>query len=466
VIALTLAEVAAATHGRVVGGANAGDLTIHDLTADSRSVPHGAAFLALRGDVHDGHDHVRAAVAAGAVAAIVEREDSLGELPGVVVADGQAALAAVAGEVRRRVDAKVVAITGSVGKTTTKDLVAAAVGSQRRVVAARASFNNEVGVPLTLLRLRRDTEVAVVEIGARGRSHIARMIPIIRPDVAVVTAVAGAHLEQFGNLDGVAESKAELVEGLGAGGVAILNADDPLVAAMARRHAGRSVLVSACGNPAADLVAERVTVDECARASFEVVGDGGWIAVRLPIAGVHHVANALLALAAAQAVGVALDAAAAALADATVSAWRSEVVVAGGVVVLNDAYNANVASMLAALDTLAAQQVPGRRWAVLGVMAELGERHHEAAHREVGAASVAAGVDQLVVVGEGASGIAEGARAAGHRAVLQVGTADDAVAALGAVRPGDAVLCKASRVAGLERVAQALVSLHGQGLAT
>jgi UDP-N-acetylmuramoyl-tripeptide--D-alanyl-D-alanine ligase len=468
VIELTLSEVAAATGGDLLSG---DPTTVVDAVAtDSRRMTGGAAlFVALRGEQADGHDHIDGAVDNGAVAVLSERD--VASPAGVVrVGDTWRAIGALGGVVRDRVAPFVVAVTGSVGKTTTKDLTAAALGAARRTVAAEGSFNNELGVPLTLLSLRRDSEALVVEIGARGIGHIARLTPIARPDVAVVTAVAGVHLELFGDIDAVATAKGELVEALGADGTAVLNADDARVAAMAARTDAAVLRYGLAGVPRADaapldLEASEVTLDRLARPTFTARTPWGTVPVTLPLAGRHHVSNALAALAAAGVAGVPLAEAAAALSGARVSAWRGEVIETDDRVVLNDAYNANPTSMAAAIEMLGSVERTGRTVAVLGVMAEIGA-DHDAEHQALGRRVVAADVDLLVVVGPTAAGIADGARAAGLAPdrVIEVEAADAAVAALhGRVGPGDVILVKASRSAGLEAVAERLGGRHTAG---
>jgi UDP-N-acetylmuramoyl-tripeptide--D-alanyl-D-alanine ligase len=456
VIRLTLAEVATATAGVLSADgpiADAAAIAIDAVTTDSRQVPAGALFVALRGSRTDGHDHADDAVRRGARALLVQRPLDL-PVPQVVVPDVVQALTALAGEVRRRVAPRAVAITGSVGKTTVKDLTAAAVGAGRVTHAARGSFNNELGVPLTLLGLTSATEVLVAELGARHLGDIATLAPLVGPDIAIVTAVAGVHLEVFGSIDAVARAKAELVEALPADGLAILNAADPRVAAMA--GLAPAVLRTAVDDPSADVTATDVRLDRLARPRATVHTPWGSAALALPIAGRHHVGNALFAIAAAGALGVDIGAAAEALATAPVSPWRGEVVDADGFVVVNDAYNASPMAVTAALETLVAVERTGRTIAVLGLMAEIGQTA-EAEHERVGRRVAALGVDELVVVGSAAGGYARGASAAGAAHVHEVA---DVPAAIDLVRrlvaPGDVVLVKASRVAGLERVAAAL----------
>ena len=454
---MTVADVAEVLDVSAPSVADAGRLVVTGVVTDSRAVSPGDLYVARRGSRADGADYAEAAVAAGAVAVVAERD--LPDLATLVVDDADRALVRLATWVRDHAPAEVVAVTGSVGKTTTKDLIAAALAPSLRTVSAAGSFNNEVGVPLTVLRTRDDTQVLVTELGARGVGQVAELARWVRPRVAVVTAVAEVHLELFGTIDAIAIAKGELVESVpDDDGVAVLNADDPRVAAMATRTSARVVTVSASGDPAADVVAEDVVLDRHARASFVAVTPWGRHRVVLPIAGSHHVGNALLALAVAGSLGADLAAAAAALATARVSTGRGRIVDVGGVVVVDDSYNANPTSTTAALDTLAAMDVPGRRLAVLGVMAEIGDGH-EAEHRRVGALAADV-VDVLVVVGEEASGLAAGARSAGLDDVVTVTGPAEAAEALAArtLVSGDAVLVKASRVASLDRVVDAVVA--------
>ena len=451
-IPLTLAQLAEVVGGDLADDGD-GDRQVTGVSIDSRRIAPGDLFVPLPGEHVDGHRYVADAMAAGAAGHL------LGEAweptaPGAVVVDDPLdALTGLGAWLRDEVDPVVVAVTGSNGKTTTKDLIAAAVGAARRVVANPGSYNNELGVPLTLCRLTADTEVLVSEIGSRGRGHIALFMPLLRPDVAVVTSVAGAHLSEFGTVEEVAEAKAELIEGLDPDGVAVLNHDNPHVRAMADRAPGEVVTFGL--QAGADLAPTAVELDARAHATLTVDG----VVVRVPLPGLHHAANALAALAAARAVGVDLATAAEGLAAATVSHWRMEVTTtAAGVTVVNDAYNANPASVRAALETLAAMQVPGRRFAALGHMAELGATE-TAGHLEVGELAAAAGLAGLVVVEPRAAAIADGARRAGFQGeVLPAATVDEAVAVLAArLEPGDAVLVKASRSAGLERLVAGLL---------
>ena len=446
-------QLAQVTGGELLWPEPAADeVTVDAVATDSRTVPAGSPlFIALRGDTADGHDHVPDAVAAGAVAVLVERAPPPATVPAVVVDDTWQALRALGRHVRDEVDPTAVAITGSVGKTTVKDLTAAAVGAGRRTHAARGSYNNELGVPLTLCGLVPETQVLVAEIGARHVGDIADLAPLVAPDVAVVTAVAAVHLEVFGTIEAIARAKGELVESLGHDGVAVLALDDPWVAAMAAN--APSTITVATDLAEADVHAREVRLDRLARPSATAVTPWGEVELSLPVAGRHQITNALFALAVAGHLGVDLDAAATAMAGTTVSPWRGEVKVVDGVTVLNDAYNANPTSVVAALQTLVAIERTGRTIAVLGEMAEIGP-NAASEHERIGRACADLGVDVLVGVGQAASDTINGA-ASGD---VEVVAAADAAEASRAVRtlaaPGDVVLVKASRVAGLERVAE------------
>jgi UDP-N-acetylmuramoyl-tripeptide--D-alanyl-D-alanine ligase len=443
VIPLTLAEVARATDGRVVGDPGA---VVVAVVTDSRRAGPGDLFVALRGDHADGGDKGAAGVLVEGAAAVPAGT------AGVVVDDTWQAVGRLGAHVRSVVDPTVVAITGSVGKTTTKDLVAAAVGVDRRTVAAEGSYNNELGVPLTLLATEADTEVLVVEVGARGIGHIASLVPWVRPDVSVVTAVAGAHLEMFGDLEGVASAKGELVEVLPPDALAVLNAADQRVWAMRARTEARVVGYGDGG----EVHAEDVTLDERALASAVVVTPWGRTRLRVPLPGRHNLDNALAALAVAGALGVPVEDAAAGIAAGRVSRWRGELEErADGLLVLNDSYNANPTAVRAALDVLADLARPGGRTvAVLGHMAELGHGAAEG-HADVGA--VAGGTADLVVAVGSTYGLATAAAAAGARVVAVEDPAAAVEELRGRVGRDDVVLVKASRSAGLERVAAGLL---------
>ncbi len=439
-------ELARAVDGQIAPGGQ-GHVVVQGAAIDSRTLTAGQLFVPIVAE-RDGHDFVAVAVAGGAPAYLTARgprpEVDPSAAVAVEVVDTVEALAALGRAARARLPERVVAVTGSVGKTSVKDLTAAALRSTLVVAAAERSFNNELGVPLTLANAPDDAAGAVIEMGARGVGHIALLCSIARPTVGIVTRVAPAHLELFGSIDAVAQGKGELVEALPAHGTAVLNAEDHRVAAMASRTSARVVTYGAGG----DVVARDITLDGLARASFVAEGPFGTVAVRLPISGAHMVGNALAALTAAWAVGVEVEAAAAGIAAAPMSPWRMELRRApSGFVVLNDAYNASPVAMRAAFDALEALAPQGRRLALVGLMAELGDDGVEA-HRGLAAEAKARQIE-LVAVGTDAYGPDVAGVVDDHDAAL------DRVAAA-RFGPGDAVLVKASRVVGLERVAARL----------
>jgi UDP-N-acetylmuramoyl-tripeptide--D-alanyl-D-alanine ligase len=432
-------DVAAATSGALDGP----DVEVDGVAIDSRLVHGGELFVPIVAE-RDGHDFVADALRGGAVATLAQqRLDTPAGVARIDVADTSAALLDIGRLARRHLGSLVVGITGSVGKTSVKDLCAAALATRWPTAASERSFNNELGVPLTLANAPSGTKATVIEMGARGKGHIALLCDVARPTVGVVTAVVAAHTELFGSIDDVAAAKAELVEALPAAGTAVLNTDDPRVAAMAARTAANVFTYSARSAPGADLVAEDVRVDDALRPAFVLRSPSGSVEIALEVRGAHQVANALAAAGAAMACGVALEDLAAGLAVAVLSPWRMDLRRApSGALVLNDAYNANPASMAAALRSLAALPAV-RSLAVLGVMAELGTVS-EVEHARVVALADELGID-VIAFETTCYGLppAEGV--------------DGVLAALGPLSDGDAVLVKGSRVAGLERIAAALL---------
>jgi UDP-N-acetylmuramoyl-tripeptide--D-alanyl-D-alanine ligase len=453
---LSLDEIALITGGRVHRAPERPERVVaRALSFDSRTLEAGRGFVAIR-DARDGHEFVSDAFARGATLAIVERVPAGVEGPLVVVEDTMLALRVLAATARDRLaTAHVVGITGSVGKTATKDLTAAALSRATRVHASTASFNNELGLPVTLLAAPDRTEALVLEMGARFAGNIRELCAIARPTIGVITNLGLAHAEHLGGPAGVAAVKGELLDALPAGGLAILNADDETVRALRARTEARVVTAGAAGD--ADVRTSSVRIDAELRATFRL--DSPWGSapeVRLAVRGAYQVANAALAATVGLTQGVPIEAVVDALARAGTAEWRMELTTSpGGLVVLNDAYNANPTSMAAALESLAALDVPGRRIAVLGEMRELGEVS-AAEHARMGELVADAGVDAVVVVGPGTEELAAAAAARG----VEVHTAADHAAATAVVRalarPGDAVLVKASRAVGLERVAAAL----------
>ncbi|WP_207457825.1 UDP-N-acetylmuramoyl-tripeptide--D-alanyl-D-alanine ligase [Herbiconiux sp. SYSU D00978] len=453
-IALTLAELAEAVDGRLVRAADPATVVDGVSETDSRLVVPGGIFFALRGEETDGHLFAEQAVEKGAALLIVERELDL-DVPQIVVADGYTALAALARSVVQRVrdrgDLRVVGITGSNGKTTTKNMLRAILERQGPTVAPPGSFNNHVGAPISMLRITDETRYLVVEMGASKPGAIAHLVSIVTPDVAVVLKVGLAHIGGFGGIEGTQKAKSEMVTDLPETSVAVLNADDPRVVAMEELTRAR---VTWFGQSARADVSARDVDATAAGTTFTLVAAGEERPVRLRILGEHHVMNALAATTVALELGLSLDDVVPVLEEvARAERWRMEVLDPGtGWIVINDAYNASPDSTAAALKTLAQIAGPGQRTiAVLGEMAELGE-HAAEEHDRVGRLAVRLDIRQLVVVGERARGIhlAAGLEGSWDGESVAVGSLDEAYDVVSALlRPGDVVLVKSSKSAGL-----------------
>ncbi len=473
-IELTAAEVAAATGGTLSADAD-GAVVTGRVVVDSRLVEPGSLFGALPGDRVDGHDFAAGAVAAGASLVLAARP--IAGLPCVLVPDVQIALGDLARAVLARLRAaggpRVVAVTGSVGKTTTKDLLADLLAGLGPCVVPEGSFNNEIGLPLTVLAADASTRVLVCEMGADGPGNLTYLTGIAPPEVGVVLTVGAAHVGKFGGVAEIARAKAELVAGIAPGGVAVLNADDQRVAAMAALAPGEVVTFGTVTG--AQVRAENIRVDRAGRASFTLrvapgiagpAARGAEVALRL--AGEHHITNALAAAAAALQLGVPLEEVAARLSGAGArSPHRMEITERpDGITVIDDSYNANPDSMRAALRTLAVVAGRDRRSvAVLGEMLELGETAR-AAHDEIGRLAVRLNVKLLVVVGAGAMAIHDGARHEGSWGdeVHPVEDVEEAAEVLAArLEPGDVVLIKASNGTGLWRLADRLAAAGDGG---
>ncbi|MQA60780.1 MAG: UDP-N-acetylmuramoyl-tripeptide--D-alanyl-D-alanine ligase [Actinophytocola sp.] len=490
-IALTLAEIAGIVGGRL-HRSDGGERITAGVEFDSRKLADGGLFIALPGERVDGHDFAARAVAAGAAGVLAAREV---DAPAVIVpplaagiahegsvalagdtdGSGAAVLAALAALARHVVSElaagglTVVGVTGSSGKTSTKDIIAQVLEPLGPTVAPPGSFNNELGHPWTALLADTATRHLVLELSARGPGHIAELARIAPPRIGVVLNVGSAHVGEFGSREGIARTKGELAEALppaAEGGVAVLNADDPLVAAMAERTAARVVLVGEAA--VAEVRAADVRLDELARPSFRLIAPAGDAAVTLLLHGEHQVGNALAAAAVALELGSSVEDVAKRLSTAQRrSERRMEVTTrSDGLVVLNDAYNANPESMRAALKALVSMSQGGREghrsrsWAVLGEMAELGA-DTVAAHDEIGRLAVRLNVNRLIVVGERAAAMHHGASHEGSwgEESMLVPDTDTALALLRAeAGPDDVVLVKASKVAELWRVADALLA--------
>jgi UDP-N-acetylmuramoyl-tripeptide--D-alanyl-D-alanine ligase len=433
----TLATVAAATGGTIDGEPT---MPVHSVSTDSRDVEPGAVFVALQGTQHDGHDHAADAVAEGAVAALVEHGTHPALVPRVDVGNTSEALRDLAAHRRGELDLPVVAVTGSTGKTSTKDLLAAAIPG---AWASPRSYNNEVGVPLTVLSTPNDATALVIEVGSRGLGHIRWLMPAILPAVGVITNLGLVHLETFGSRDAIADGKWELIEGLSAGGTAVLPDDEPR---LQRAHPGPTTTFGM--TPGASVRITDLAADEQGRPSFVLHTGGRSLPVSLRMSGPHNALNAAAALGASTAIGVAPDVALAGMATAAGSAWRMEIR-SGRYTVVNDSYNANPTSTAAALRTVAS--MPGRSYAVLGEMAELGEVA-DAEHQRIGRLTTELGIGRVVTVGPD-HGLAA---AAGG---INVEYADEALDwVLARIQDGDVVLVKASRSVGLEQLADRLTT--------
>lgn len=449
----TAGSVIQATGGRLVRGTGAA--AFERVVIDSRVAQHGDLFVAHRGPHQDGHRFLAAVAAHAATGAVVEtgrasEADGLGWV--LEVADPVRALGELARGRRRDVTAPVVAITGSSGKTTTKEMLAFIARESRAVVASVGTQNNHIGLPLTLLRAGPSDELVIVEAGTNHFGELAALGRIAEPTLTVITNVGPAHLESFGSLDGVARAKWELVEAMGPSGVAVLNHDDPYLRSAAERWPGRRVWFGS--DRQADFWVDQIVEDPWGiRATVN-----RRYPIRLPMPGRHNLLNALAAVACAQLVGVDIGQAIGALASYIPLRGRLERQIVGGVRFINDAYNANPCSARTAVEALLQWAGPSRRFVVFGDMRELGPeagRYHE----ELGAWLGRLPIDGVVTVGALASGLLESAKAAGLRRGWHCETADEASGRLEAcVRPGDVVLIKGSRAMRMERVLQCFMS--------
>jgi UDP-N-acetylmuramoyl-tripeptide--D-alanyl-D-alanine ligase len=444
---MSLAELQQPLSAQLLGE----DRSFSRVTTDSRSLAAGDLFVALRGETFDGHDYVVAAQQAGAAGAVVSRAQDA-QIAQLLVADTQRALGYIGAHNRQLYQGPLVAITGSSGKTTAKTLVSSVLAQRGPTLATEGNFNNEIGVPLTLLRLSPEHEFAVVEMGAAKRGDIAWLCQLGRPTVALLLNAMPAHLEGFGSLEGIVQTKGEIFDGLDAEGFAIINADQPWAAEWRTRAGEATVIDFGLQQPAA------VTASEiCARGvngmSFNLHTPVGDSAVQLALPGLHNVANALAATAVGLACGLQLEEICAGLACARpvagrLAASRSP----AGATVVDDCYNANPGSVRAAIDLLAACE--GRRILVLGAMRELGERS-AALHAEVGSYAAQAGIDELWGVGLEL----EAAVAAFGENGRWFADCETAIGELpGRFDSNDTVLVKGSRGARMERVLQALLA--------
>jgi len=435
------------------GSISSGDQTVvvNKVSTDSRTLKSSELFVALRGENFDGHNFVESAAQIGAAGAIVESTWN-GEIPKnfalIRAKDTLQAYQDLAANYRKSLTLKVVAITGSNGKTSTKDFTAAVLAHRFRVTKTEGNFNNHVGLPRTILEATSADEIGVWEIGMNHPGEIATLAKVAAPDVAIITNVGVAHIEFMGSREKIAEEKAALAEAVGADGAIILNADDLFTKTIASRARGKVILA---GTNSGSIQAAEITQSGTG-ADFTILEGAHRCRAQLSVPGLHMVQNALLAVAAGRAFGLSLEECAAELAAAPLTRARSQIKDIGGVQFLDDSYNANPDSMKAALRTLVELDADGKRIAVLGEMRELGDQS-ERGHREVGETAAVLKIDQLIAIGDIAAAIADAAGQAGLRKTTIVKSTSEAAEVLGEIAaPGDLVLIKGSRAARTEEV--------------
>ncbi len=447
--ALSLSQLAEHAGGKLSSGK--GDIRVTRISTDSRTIQPNELFVPIRGENFDGHKFVEQVAKKGAAGALVE-ENWKGNVPAtfplIRVADTLVGYQNIAAQYRRSLSLKVIGITGSNGKTSTKDFVAAALGRRFRVAKTEGNFNNHVGLPQTILNASTQDEVAVWEMGMNHPREIAVLAKIAAPDAAVITNIGIAHIEFMGSREAIAQEKGALAEAVGADGTVVLNADDPFSESIAKRT--RATIIFA-GINSGTIRAEDIS--QSARGSeFTILEGAHRCRAQLPVPGLHMVQNAILAVAAARAFGVSLEDAAVGLASAPLTKARLQVREIHGVQFLDDSYNANPESMKAALRTLVELDTDGQRIAVLGAMGELGGEA-DRGHAEVGETAATFHIDQLITIGDVAAKISDAAKNAGLENAQNVANAEDAADLLGQLTsPGDLVLIKGSRLAKTERV--------------
>ena len=446
---LTLFQIAQLAGASLSSGD--GTAVINKVSSDSRMIKPGELFVALRGENFEGHDFVEASAKAGATGALVELNWT-GNVPNnfalLRATDTLQAYQTLAANYRRSLALKVLAITGSNGKTSTKDFAASVLARRFRVTKTEGNFNNHVGLPRTILEATSDDEVAVWEIGMNHPGEIAALSKIATPDAAIITNIGVAHIEFMGSREAIATEKGALAEAVGPQGTVVLNADDPFSEGIAARTRAKVVFAGTTGGAVQAIEIRQGTEGS----EFTIVEGAHRCRAQLPVAGSHMVQNALLAVASGRAFGLSIEDCAAGLAAAPLTKARLQIKEIGGVHFLDDSYNANPDSMKAALRTLVELDTEGKRIAVLGEMRELGAES-ERGHREIGETAATLGVDQLITIGDVAELMAEGARAGGLNKVSSARSTAEAARLLGEIaEPGDLVLIKGSRAARTEEV--------------
>jgi UDP-N-acetylmuramoyl-tripeptide--D-alanyl-D-alanine ligase len=450
---LSLSQIAKLTGVSLSSGD--GSVMIDKISTDSRTLKVGELFIALRGENFDGHNFVESAANAGAAAAIVE-SNWKGKVPKnfalIRTTDTLQAYQQIAASYRKSLTLKVVAITGSNGKTSTKDFTASVLGRRFRVTKTEGNFNNHVGLPRTILETTSRDEVAVWEIGMNHPGEVAALSKIAAPDAAIITNIGVAHIEFMGSREAIAKEKGALAESVGPEGTVILNADDPFSEGIAARTRAKVIFAGTEGG-----MVRAIEISQTADGSeFTILEGAHRCRAQLPVPGLHMVQNALLAVAAGRAFGLSIEECATGLATAPLAKARLQIKEIGGVQFLDDSYNANPDSMKAALRTLVELDADGKRIAVLGEMHELGDES-ERGHREVGETAAALNIDQLIVIGSVAAAIANAARHGGLENSTVVNSTSEAAELLSQIAaPGDLVLVKGSRAARTERVIEAI----------
>ena len=436
-----------------------GTVVTNKISTDSRTIKPGELFVALHGENFDAHDFVEAAAKSGAAGALVNynwKRPVPGNFALIRAIDTLHAYQQIAANYRRSLALKVLAITGSNGKTSTKDFAASVLARKFRVTKTEGNFNNHVGLPRTILEATSEAEVAVWEIGMNHPGEIAELSKIAAPDAAIITNIGVAHIEFMGSREEIAKEKGTLAEAVGPQGTVILNADDPFSKPIAARTRAKVIFTGTTGG-----TVRAIEIRQSADGSeFTILEGAHRCRAQLPIAGLHMVQNALLAVAAGRAFGLSIEESAAGLASAPLTKARLQIKEIGGVRFLDDSYNANPDSMKAALRTLVELDTEGKRIAVLGEMRELG-RESEHGHREVGEIAATLGVDQLITIGDVAEFIAQGARTAGLDKISSVRSTREAAKLLGEIAgPGDLILIKGSRAARTEEVIEQFSIRH------
>jgi UDP-N-acetylmuramoyl-tripeptide--D-alanyl-D-alanine ligase len=455
--ALTLKHVAALANGMLESGSP--DANISRISTDSRTLQAGDLFVPLRGENFDGHKFIQQAAERGAAGAMVEEKWN-GSVPRdfalIRVADTLTGYQTLAANYRASLPLKVIAITGSNGKTSTKDFVAATLAKKFRVTKTEANFNNHVGLPQTMLAANSDDEIAVWEIGMNHPGEIAALAKLAAPDAAIITNVGVAHIEFMGSREAIAEEKGALAEAVAPTGTLILNADDAFSEEIAKRTKAKIILAGIeSGSVRATEITQHSTGSE-----FTILEGAHRCRAQLPVPGIHMVQNAMLAVAAGRAFGLSLEECAIGLASTPLTKARLQIKEIDGIQFIDDSYNANPDSMKAALRTLVELDADGRRIAVLGEMGELGAES-ESGHREVGEAAAGLRIDELIAVGAAGAGIARAAQKAGLKKSVAVDSANEAAELLEkSAVPGDLILVKGSRTARMERVLEEFANRH------